>query len=718
MQRQRNMLAWVETAEDYLRSGSLQQLEALLIEQAAALDVLFIVFYRARLALTRSHFEAAATGFYTIASHVQIDAEVYGDLHHRSLVWLAYTHNMLGRYSLAKSLLERIECQIATESHLYAEVLFVYGIIVADHDQGDRMIAQAYLEQARDRAFFFHDHVLEARCCANLAPIYNTLCLFERTGLVIHRVEQINAIGTTNPTQLFQIRNTNLHRLRLMGAIEEALLCATIPEVPPDDGSQHFCGWFTLSASCIYVDADQFDRADMAWQQANHILTGIDDNNLTKAELLWERAWWHLRQQHLSQAQQLIQQAFTLVGPNTDMEHLHAYVIRAVIDLASDDRGIVSRLLLDAAEGFRRAHHIVGLVSSLVHIAGYYLMVGRAYAARKMIAEAFGILRRYRMYGMYYWYPPVMHQLCSIVMREDWGDYGDVLNIRQLLTDDGPVPLDVFGLDSSPQEELAEFATTLAVRRLAKGYWQMFLDLLTDARPIVRIRGARVLVAAHDPEALIVVDRLRNDPDPSVVLWYQNHVERPLLPVLKKQLEVRSFGHFTVLVDNQSWKLSNAGTRKVKAIFGLLLLFGNEGIDRAIVETCLWPRREPVKQRQSFDVAIAAIRRLLKQTNVASSIEYRRDVQHYCLIHHEPPLWWDWSALQLQSTMPHPQRDQAVSMDAKTRFQEPFMANFLRLFEGNKSDEVGWVSLEEQICDAIDHYQALVDQWLQSFEIS
>lgn len=510
---------WIAVCEQYIRSGELHALSQLLEEALPQNTQATVLFYRGRIAALEARYMQAAQHFQAAATAARVEGQ--SELHHRSLVWIAYCQNMLGNYRLARTLAERVANVVPIESPTYAEVLFVYGIIAADGDS----LSKAFdlLEQARDMALLLSHRFLEARCCANLAPISISLGRLDRAGHMIQRVEQLGAQGEASPQQLWQIRNTNIYRLRFMGELAEALQLGTpLPEMT-HDGSRHFRGWCALSTAMAAVDADQFELAERAWQQADKLIDGIDDNNLSRAELYWERAWLRLRQDRLEEAHADIRVALRLVESGMDTEHVHALVVAAVIDLARDDLALVSRYLREASDRFRAVDHRLGLASVLLHIAVYHLRGHRPIQARLMLAEGLALLRRFRAYGSYYWLPSTMVELCRIAMEEDWIDESQTLMLRPIVTDEQAPSSDLYELDSHPRDVLGEFAAQLAARRLAERYWRAFAPLLSDHRPQVRRRAAQVLLAASDDEAYNQVMALRSDPSLEIQAWLMKY---------------------------------------------------------------------------------------------------------------------------------------------------------------------------------------------------
>jgi hypothetical protein len=719
---------WKRQCIEALVTGRLADLENFLNDPLPPPYDVLVTFYRGRLTLAHHDYSGAVSIFHDAATRAK-SANLL-DLHHHSLIWLAYTHTILGNYSLAQSLLKGVEQNISPENPIYAELVFVQGLIAGD--SSSRADAQEYLERARDLALLHNDTILEARCCANLAPIYNTMGFVSRSLRAIDRVIEINHQGLINPQQMAQAQNTRFHCLRFLGRLDEALKDAyPLPELV-DDGSRHFRGWMALSIASVAVDADNFVLAEEAWHRAHDILIGntpIKDNHLTAAELHWERAWFLYRQNRLSEASYEINAAVDLIDSSSDVARRDSYVIKAVIDLALGDRGLVSHFLSTACDGFRKEKHPLGLASALLHVASFHLRSRRAFEGRKTLAEAFGLLRRHRLYGTYYWDSRLMVELCLLVMQEDWGEYEEALDIRQLSTDEGPIPADIYGLDSFAKEELGDFATTLACQRLARSHWQAFELLLADERSHIRLRGAQVLLNSKSPEALELLDPLVDDPIPAVRSWYYQHVA-PLMegPESAPPLHVRSFERYEILHHGKPWRVRTTGGRRAKALLGILLICGERGMRRDDLMAFLWPIHDKDKQRGSLQVAIAALRRLLEETvGETVKIQFRDDVQRYALNCAEPPLWWDWAHLR------HLARDGNVrcsSLDRKEQvialcqarlveegYQTSFMEDFFDLCprpDGQNEDiQHRWNSACEDIHEILARHHADAEEWVR-----
>lgn len=329
LQEDVGLTAWATSCEQHIRRGDLDGLTLLLAQMPSPSGTAIQLFYRGRLVALQAEYVQAAQHFREAAAAARAVGQP--DLHQRSLVWIAYCQNFLGNYRLAHKLAERVASVVPVDSSIYAEVFFVYGLIAADGDS----LSKAFdlLEQARDMAVLLSDRYLEARCCANLVPICISLGRLDRAGHMIQRVNQLGADGEASPQQLWQVRNTNIYRLRFMGELEDALrLGLPLPE-SVNDGGRHFRGWCALSTAMAAVDHDRFDIAEQAWQRARELIESIDDNNLSEAELLWERAWLRFRQERFEEAHADIRAALRLVEAGMDTEHIHALVIAILNEL-------------------------------------------------------------------------------------------------------------------------------------------------------------------------------------------------------------------------------------------------------------------------------------------------------------------------------------------------------------------------------------------------
>jgi tetratricopeptide (TPR) repeat protein len=702
---------WTDMCDQALRQGQFGTLETLLDALPVAADVV-ASFYRGRLSIARGHFEIAIRTLQRATEDLHEPHHVA--VHTRCRIWIAYCHTMLGNYRLATTLVERIVATTTAGSHLFAEACFIAALVKAD--SGSLLEAKDGFEQVRDVAWMVQDSVLEARCCANLVPIYIHLGLLDRAGHMVQRVEHLADHGVVSHQHRDQIRNANVCRLRLMGQLDAALAAGLPLPTTITADTRHFQGWLTLSIAMVATDRGTFDVAEAAWERAWDILRPITDNHLSHAELLWERAWLRFRQQKLDAATRDVQKALEFITDQTDSEHLHAYAIAGIIDCERGDLALVSRHFAYALDRFRHTQHYLALASLLLHVAGYHLQEQRSWEGRKALAEGLTLLRRFQVYGAFYWHPTLVIRLCMLAIGEDWDDYAADLSLATSIDDPAAVTPDRYGLTSSPQTVLGDFATALIVRRLAPTAWETFVPLLQDHRARVRRRVGQILIAAHQPESLIHLHPLQTDPEPGLRRWYEQHVG-PHLPreaVPRPDFSIRSFGSFDILANGATSKVTAAGTRKAKAILGLLLLAGNHGFPSNDIVVLLWPQGPPSAARSSFNSATTGARTLLKpilSTHPTPALAYRRDTGRYYLSMALVRPFWDFAQLDdLVATATQSGWSQPIQDLADTCYHPAFMDDFLDLLPN--ADRVAadlriqWESVYDLVCQLLEEHTA------------
>ncbi len=702
---------WTFMCDQALLRGEFVTLERLLDATPVAAEV-FAPFYRGRLSIARGHFEIAIRTLHRATDdlHVAHHAAFYN----QCLIWIAYCHTMLGNYTLATTIVERIVTTTSSGSQLYAEACFIAALVKAD--SGSLLAAKDGFEQVRDLAWMLQDSVLEARCCANLVPIYIHLGRMDRAGSMVQRVEQLYDHGVVSPQQRDQIRNANVCRLRLMGQLEAALEVGLPLPTTINEDARHFQGWLTLSIAMVAIDRGTFDVAEAAWERAWDILHPITDNNLSHAELFWERAWLRFRQNNLAAATQDIQKALQLITDKTDTEHLHAYAIAGIIDLERGDLALVSRHFAYALERFRQTQHYIALASLLLHVAGYHLQEQRSWEGRKALAEGLTLLRRYQVYGAFYWHPPLVIRLCKLAICEDWDTYEADLSVATSIDDPASVAPDRYGLNSPPQTVLGDFATALIIRRLAMSAWEIFVPVLQDHRARVRRRAGQILIASNQPEVFTHLRQLQTDPESSVRLWYAKHVgsHAPSPAAPRPNFAIRTFGSFDILADGATSKLAASGTRKAKAILGLLLLAGKHGLPSNDIVVLLWPRVPLRNSRSSFNSATTGARTLLKPilaTHPKPALAYRRDTGRYYLNMALVRPFWDFAQLEdVVATAKQTGWTQRIQDLADNVYHPSFMDDFLDLLPKAASVAsdlmIQWESVYDLICQLLEEHTA------------
>lgn len=708
-----SLTMWFEVCDTHIHVGELHQLAALLDRTTDPPPAPMKTFCHARLALARAEYEHASQRFQEIVSQTHHDLR--DPLSQQSIVWLAYSHCMLGNYPLAHTLIAPLLPIAPCDDAVRANLLFVRGLIAANVNTMTE--ACTLFEQTRILALQLRNEWLEARCCANLAAVYVSCGHMERAGRMIHRVEHLNSAARRYPQQCIQVRNIQVYRLRLLGQLQQALQHALpLPEAR-DDGSIHHSGWLALTTATVATDAGDFILAEQAWQRAALLLGQVQDGALLDAELLWERAWLRLRQGRIAEAHNDITQALSLSETQVDIEHLHALVIAAVIAMERDDLACVGRNLIAVCNRFRAIGHNVGLASTLLHIAGYHLREQRLDAARAASAEALLLLHEHGLHGAFYWYPPTIVSVCKLAISEDWGDpqhdlFGTMRTAPPSTAPERP------SFAPHPHDLVGDFATSLAAHRLASAHWEAFAPLLRDTRPHVRRRAARVLRAANTPAALAQLALLRNDPEPLLRQWFARHVaQHP-----NEAIVISSFGRFDILVGGQPLKLHNAGTRKARALFGVLLLVGHQGIISSDLALLLWPEQPEQRQHAALQTTVSALRRFLKETTGNEHIIiFDTASRRYRLITPSSKIWWDWEHLrQIATTTNHHIALPIECQQAIDRSPEPFMQAFLDLLpqptQLDPQTALRWNSIHDMIIELVEEHEALADGWIAQWK--
>lgn len=670
------------------------------------------MFCQARLAVVRANYESASQLFQEVVTAAQSPDNIL--LRQHSQVWLAYCHSLLGNYTLAHKLADDVLQISQGDDALYASALFVHGLIAAN--VSTMAEAADFFEQARVLALQARDEWIEARCCANLAAVCVPQGLMEHAGRMIHRVERLNSEGVRYPQQLMQVYNIQVYRLRLMGELEEALRAALPLPEDQDDGSIHHRGWLALTTAAVATDAGDFALAEQAWQRAAALIDHVQDGALINAELLWERAWLRFRQNRLDEAHQDISRALYLSESQADIEHLHAIVIAALIDLERDDLAFVGHNLIEVCNRFRAIKHDVGLASVLLHIAAYHLRGQHQCAARMALAEALTLLHDHRLHGAFYWHPPMMVTLCKIAIQEDWGDQTDLLIAHPPLKDMHTAQ-EHFYLVSNPNEVLGDFAASLAARRLAVDHWEQFVPLLNDQRAQVRRRAAQVLRAAKSTAALARLDVLRHDLDPHLRQWYTQYVVQRQSGIVT----IYSFGRFEILIAGQPLRLQNAGSRKARALLGALLLAGRTGLSSGDLALLLWPHQSEKKQQASLQTTISALRSILKDALCGDTlIMFDSESRRYALPLRPDQVWWDWDRLrQIAAAEQRGKHDPRLSQEAVELYHESFMEDFLALLPQPQGLDDWtarrWNSTYDTIVELVEEHEGLAATWMEAF---
>jgi tetratricopeptide (TPR) repeat protein len=629
---------WIRLCEDYLHTGELRNLEYQLSRCSSPECMQMEEYYRGRLAWARGDYENAARIFH----HASESARKRGDSdnQYESSIWRASCYSFLGEYKLAQKIIEDVAKTMDADHRLYAHVHFVRGLIASE--QGNLFEAKEAFDESIELSLKHEDIRLEARCCANLAVVCKSLGSLDRAGRLIQRVKLLNTRNLESPKQMMQVRNTEVRRLRLKGDLEAALEEGLPLPEEVDDGSLHYCGWLALNIAMVASDLDDFTLAEQSWERAAMLLESVQDRAFSKAELLWERAWIRYRQNRLTEAQEDIRRALNLIEAQMDTEHLHAYVISAIIDLKLGDLAFVSKNLRDARRDFDKSNKRMELASLQLHEAHYHLKKGHRNEAHDELIKALLFLREHRLFGSYYWDPDAMVPLCMIAISEDWGDQGVQLtsNLQQedLYEVQRQDRADYYNKDVL--EALGEYATTLVARRLAKTRWKDFVPLLDDSRAIVRLRAAKILQASSDPTALHHLEILNMDQDPQIRAWYQS------LSMHGPAITVYSFGNFEILIRGVPLRLRNASTPKAKLVLGILLLCRDAGIKNRDLDLLLWPNLSSRSQRNSLIVTISSLNKALKEAlGSEAPIELNYETKRYSIDLKGKEIWWDWNEL-------------------------------------------------------------------------
>ncbi len=657
---------WVAACEACLRSAQHRALAALLPAHPPPERLAETLFYRGRIAAGEANFLAAAELFRRSALQAAACGQAVPQ--QRSLVWEAYCHVNLGNYPLAKRLAKRAESEAAPADVRHADIYFVHGLIATE--RGTMKQAANWLTKARAVAQQFGDDWMEARCCANLAAVYSSLGRSSQAVQMIRRVEKINTLPdrVPNPQQLLQVRNIHAHVLRFQGATEEAL---RIAEPVPDtivDGSRMFQIYLMLTAAVLHTEQGTFARAEALLDRAATLVRTVSDDDRTLAEVYWERAWLAFRRGDLTRAGQDIDEALRLVHNEMDTECFHAYAISAIINMHAGNLGMAGVLLNQANDRFRRVGSVCALAGTLLHYAAFLLRHENLHAGREALAEALKIMRDRQLYGTAYWDPPLVAHLCRLAMQEDvWGGQAPALTAN-LFGMPEAAAAERFALEGGPDGMWAEYATSLAVRRLAAAYWREFVPLLADPRARVRERAGRVLNASGDAAAQALLSTLPAEPAGD------GGAGETAAPAPERPIRLYSFGRTRLLIGGRPLKLAKASTSKALLILAALLLNQPYGVSSRDLGLLLWPDKDGQARSNVLQMTVSNLRMAL---GAALDPADRKDVVRaergrYFLRLPDTALWWDWQELRRLAAA-GPARDAPARSEAEALYREPFM---------------------------------------------
>jgi tetratricopeptide (TPR) repeat protein len=661
---------WTDQCEAYLHAGKLSELELLLQGATEPVNTLLVAFYQARLAARRLLFEEAVRDFKAVARESGLAGN--SELCLRAKVWEAYCYYCLEHYSVCDELLAQIELRTEPDTETYAEFLLVRALRTAD--KGSYIESNKAFELAIKHAVLIGNPWLEARASANAAPGCNNLGRFDRSGALIQRVEEINSRGLANPQQLVQIKNTSIHRCRLMGLLPESVQEELpLPEESLDDGAQQFRGWQALSTAMLATDAGEFDFAEQAWALACRLLSDVPDK-LSRVELCWERAWILFRKGDIAAAVGFSARALELVNPDLDTETTQVYTVAGVI---KREQGNFQAASLDFQEAYNRYHaasYRIGEISVLLQQATLWCAWQRGKEARLALARALHIMRHCRIFGTIQWYPPMMVDLCMLAITEAWdGLEGEI--IAEL---EAAIPhTQEFAHSYDPERDLrdllGDFAADLAAQRLAREHWQAFKPLLKDERPQVRRRAAKIMDASGDHRARAALDDQARDSG-----------EGP--PQRADRMTVCFFGRFEILINDTPLHPAGPSPAKARAVAGLLLLARQRGIHKDHLASFFWPQQpEPRKRRAALQVLIASVNRDLMAV-FGGDRPIRLESDSYVFDYNRldcARLRWDWLELErlAEKSRPLAEPDPGIQAEAASIYHDEFMGGFLQSLE-------------------------------------
>lgn len=663
---------WHQAVRQALQHGLLSTLEALLQNRPPDISDAEYAYYCGQLWLAHGEYAQAASQFSMAYDSAQ--REPTADFRIDCAVWLAYCHSLLGHYSLVAALCGTLRTTALCGRHA-AHVSFVEGLLASYC--GTLAEAQQHFEQARDGALLTNDRLLELRCYLNLAAVYQHQGLMSRVGRSLHQADRLLAEQPDSRRQL-QLRNIHVNRLRLLGNPAAALdLALPLPPLS-DRAHSHFWGWLALSTALAAVDADAYTLANTLWQQAEHVLRQIDDNDFSRAELLWVRAWLHYRQGQLAAAETTIQTALDLIDDQLDTDYLHAYAIAGIIAVRRQQLGRAEHYLHYACAEFRRVGHVVGLASVLMHLAAFYLEINQPGQVRPVLAEAMTLLHKHQLYGMYYWDPATVAQLCRYA-----ADDAPAVAERTPLTQRRRSRAPQAGADAAPQD-WATYAAALAE------HWTISANELSAA-PIAAGRAT-----AYPGQT-------------SCSSWQPGQMQhgKPA-PRSRSQPKVMiySLGQFRVRVGGIPLTVQAAGTRKALVVFGLLLLAGQTGAQSDDLALFVWPQLEQRARRAALHSTISTLRAAFRPYPGAVQIVSLQ--RRYILtLDLAANAWWDWAALQAGPCAPggpaEEQRAAALLVD------RPFMDGFFDLLPEPPAElhlRAQWELLYDSLHETIEAHAA------------
>lgn len=594
--------AWAETCAARLRAGDTRGLGALLAAAPQETPPALVAFYAGQQALARVDYPLALRAFQHAAQ-----AAVYPALAHTSACWLAFVHTALGQYDLAAALLASPPPD-QTDPAALGTYRLAQGLL--ESYRGTLVDGQAALEQALTLARQAGDRWLATLTQIILVSVYQHQGHLNRAMRLLRQLGYPDGLAALEPVRQVQVRNMAVNCLRLMGQLEAACACGwPLPSGTPFD-NHRFAVWLALSVAVAAADADGFAAAERAWASARARVASETDE-LGQAEIHWVRAWLSLRQGRLAEADAHIQTALAWIDDLMDTDYLHARAIAGVIALEQGDLGMAACHLHAACVGFEATGHRMGALGARIHLACYYWQSQQHTAARAALAEIWSALHASGLMGAYYWLPSTMITVCTLAITGD---------------------LWAAGAQEPAAVIWGDMAATVAAQRLARSHWRAFVPLLDDPRPNVRRRVLQVLRAAKDPAA----ERLAGAPPA---------LPAPPAPPARSGLTIHTFGTFRVLRDGEPVQVRRAGTRKVLAVLGILLLVGERGVESRDLALLLWPGRNDAHQRGSLHSAISAARAVLEDPD-GTLLEAAAG--RYYLHLPQEGLWWDWAERRRQ----------------------------------------------------------------------
>jgi hypothetical protein len=390
-----------------------------------------------------------------------------------------------------------------------------------------------------------------------------------------------------------------------------------------------------------------------------------------------------------------------------DTECFHAYVIHTIIGMRSNDLSVASYSLNQANDRFRRVGHVVSLAGALLHYAAYLLTHENLRSGREALAEALTILRNHQLYGTPYWDPLLMVELCRKVIQEDiWDDQADSLAAHLFHIPESSVAKK-FELEGGPKGMWAEYATALAVRRLARNYWREFVPLLSDPRPLVRRRAIQVLYASDSTEAKALVEPLRADPAGEAEHYFFTQKVWPV--------QIHSFGPTKLFINGRPLKLDKASTSKALLIFNALLLYRQYGMSSNDLGLLLWPEKSPTARSSVLQMTISNLRAALGEAldKPERKQVIKSEQGRYYLRLPETAVWWDWQELQrISSGMPI---DAHIRRAAEGLYRESFMRIFAELLPPPNLDpttELAWERIVRSLSAMATDYEIEAEKWM------